>query len=159
MERLMNGATLKALRTLLFFTMDEAAIFIGDGVSLRSWQYWEAGQRPVPADVSEKVDSLAQWREKAIAATSQSILQAIGKLPTDSEVNPVSLVGYTSVDDWMTLPGREPVLWKPNCSVIAEICARHRAQVVVFDGPAYARWLAGRADNETMRGLWATQGN
>ncbi|MFZ6655951.1 DUF1870 family protein [Undibacterium sp. TJN19] len=153
----MNGPTLKALRSLLFFTMDEAAIFVGGGVSLRSWQYWEAGNRPVPPDVAESVGELAQWRVKAVAAANASVAQALSELPDDANVDPIRLVSYASVEDWMTLPGREPVLWKPNCSVIAEICARHHAQIIVFDGPAYSKWLAGRHDDESMRGQWAAE--
>jgi len=152
----MNGPTLKALRNLLFFTMDEASHLIGN-VQLRSWQYWEAGQRPIPADVIEKITSLAKWRGQAVTAGAQAIEGMLSQLPPDAEFDPIGLVSYASVEDWMTLPDREPVLWKPHCSVIAEMCACLPVQVVIFDGPAYAKWLAGRDDNETMRSHWAAE--
>ena len=155
-KKKMNSPTLKALRSLLFFTMDEAASLIGN-VQLRSWQYWEAGQRTIPADVIEKITSLAKWRVQAVRAGVQAIEEMLSQLPPDAEFDPIGLVSYASVEDWMTLPDREPILWKPHCSVIAEMCACLPVQVVIFDGPAYAKWLAGREDNEAMRSYWAAE--
>ena len=152
----MNGPTLKALRSLLFFTMDEAAIMIGN-VSLRSWQYWEAGQRTIPTDVIDRIEWLIGWRDRAIQAGTQAIKEMLAQLPEDAESGPVSLISYASVEDWMSLPDREPVMWKPHCAVTAAMCACLPAQIVMFDGPAYAKWLAGRDDNETMRSHWAAE--
>jgi hypothetical protein len=64
---------------------------------------------------------------------------------------------YQSLDYWVTLPGREPVQWRPQCSVVAELAARHGARLVTFDGPAYAAWLGRRKDSEAMRGAWAAE--
>lgn len=149
----MTPATLQALRRLLFFSIEEAALLIGE-VSPRSWQYWERGERNIPADVVAMVRRLCEWRDQAIAGTEAGIRdmrELHGK-----EAN-MALVWYQTLDDWATLPGREPLLWRPQCSVAAELAARYGAQLVVFDGPAYAEWLGNHKDSESMRGAWAAQ--
>lgn len=152
----MNSTTLQALRRLLFFTQAEAAILIGC-VSERSWIHWERGTRPVPGDVSKRIHDLLAWRMKALQGASETISHALSKVPLDADIGPTVLVWYTSVEDWMTLPGREPVLWHPQCSVIAELCATHNCITIPFDGPAYSRWLneTHQPDLEQTRGLWA----
>lgn len=150
----MNGSTLKALRSLLFFTQDEAAALVG-GVSLRSWQYWEVDRRTIPQDVVEKMSLLVAWRDQAISAGVESCKKMIESLPKGAEYEPISIVTYGSADDWMTLPDREPILWKPHCSVVAEIVAKVDGRAVLFDAPAYAKWLGKRKDSESMRSAWA----
>lgn len=147
----MTPATLQALRRLLFFSIEEAALLIGD-VSPRSWQYWERGERTIPDDVIETVQRLCAWRAQAIAGAEGSIrdLQARHGQQTESV-----LVWYQTLDDWATLPAREPLLWRPQCSVVAELAARHGARLVVFDGPAYRQWLGCRKDVESLRAAWA----
>lgn len=146
----MTPATLQALRRLLFFSVDEAATLIG-GVSPRSWQFWERGDRTIPDDVIESIRSLCEWRAQALAAAEKQIaaLQA-----RHGPAASVALLWYQSLDDWATLPGREPAQWRPQCSVVAELAARHGARLVAFDGPAYAQWLGQRKDSETMRASW-----
>ncbi|MDO8729446.1 MAG: DUF1870 family protein [bacterium] len=150
----MNGSTLKALRSLLFFTQEEASILIG-GVSLRSWQYWEVDKRTIPQDVIDRVTSLILWRKKAIETVELALGDMLAHIPADQPVEPLTIIVYGSVEDWMTLPDREPVMWKPHCSAVANLCASFAARSIVFDAPAYARWLGKRKDNETMRGQWA----
>ena len=76
----MNGSTLKALRSLLFFTQDEAAILIG-GVSLRSWQYWEVDKRTIHPDVIDRVTSLIHWRKKAIETVELALGDMLANIP------------------------------------------------------------------------------
>ena len=72
------------------------------------------------------------------------------------DAHTLALCWYASLDDWASLPGREPILWRPHCSVLAEIVGEHdTARLVPFDGPAYRTWLASRTDSEKMRGAWA----
>lgn len=152
----MNSTTLQALRRLLFFTQAEAAALIG-GVSERSWIHWERGTRSVPGDVSNRIRDLLAWRINALQAAGEAITEGLSKAPIDADIAPPALIWYTSVEDWMTLPGREPVLWRPQCSVIAELCATHNCITIPFDGPAYSRWLneTHQPDLEQTRGLWA----
>lgn len=143
----MTPATLQALRRLLFFSIDEAAAMIG-GVSPRSWQFWERGERTIPDDVIATLRRLCAWRQKAIAAGSVQMAKA----PAGTEL---ALIWYASLDDWTSMAGREPELWRPHCAVAAELAARHGAHLVTFDGLAYAVWLGRRTDSEMLRGAWA----
>lgn len=143
----MTPATLQALRRLLFFSVEEAAAMIG-GVSPRSWQFWERGDRTIPDDVIATLQRLCAWRQKAIAAGSVQMAKA----PIGTEL---ALIWYATLNDWTSMAGREPELWRPHCSVVAELAARHGAQLVTFDGPAYAAWLGRRVDSEILRGAWA----
>ena len=152
----MNSTTLQALRRLLFFTQAEAAALVG-GVSERAWIHWESGTRPVPQDVDSRMQELAAWRENAVINAGDAIACAAKELPDGAEFEPPALVWYASVEDWMTLPGREPLLWRPQCSAIAHLCATHGCVAVKFDGPIYAQWLraSGHQDSEQTRCMWA----
>lgn len=70
----MNNLELQAARKLLMLDVTEAAEEIA-GVSPRSWQYWESGQRTIPEDVinemyallsirTDKIDQLTDLLEK-----------------------------------------------------------------------------------------------
>ena len=146
----MSPSTLQALRRLLFFSVEEAALLIGD-VSPRSWQYWERGERNIPADVIATVERLCAWRAQAIATAGAQMAALQARHGANSET---VLVWYQTLDDWATLPGREPLLWRPQCSVVAELAARHGATLVAFDGPGYRKWLGYRKDSEQLRGAW-----
>lgn len=147
----MKSFEIEALRRLLFFSVPEAAALIG-GASEQAWRRWEAGTRAVPADVAARMGDLVAWRLAAIDAAVRQIAAA----PDSADVY---LVWYHSLDDWATLPGREPALWRPQQSVVAALAGEFPGRVVLvrFDGPAYAAWLAGRPDNETARSQWAAQ--
>jgi len=147
----MKNFEIEALRRLLFFSIPEAAALIG-GVSEQAWRRWEGGIRAVPADVAGRIGDLIAWRLAAIDAAVCQIAAAPGGAD-------VRLLWYHSLDDWATLPGREPVLWRPQQSVIATLAGEFpgRVALVRFSGPAYAAWLAGRPDNETARSQWAAQ--
>lgn len=140
---------LEALRRLLFFSPPEAASLIGDA-SEQAWRRWESGARKVPDDVANRMSDLIAWRQAAIDATIKQISAA----PIEASV---ALVWYDSLDDWSTLPGREPALWRPQQSVCAAVFAEFpgRLRLIRFDAPAYSAWLSGRCDSESMRGQWA----
>lgn len=158
----MNGSTLEALRRLLFFSRPEAATLIGAspdrprGVSDRAWRMFEAGELPVPADIADRIGELVRWRAHALATAESQILELRARLPRGAAPD-IRLCWYESLDDWATLPGREPIQFRPQQAVLAELAARHGATLVRFDAPAYAAWLAWRDDSETARGTWAAQ--
>lgn len=122
------------------------------GVSPRSWQYWERGERAIPADVIDTVLRLCAWRGQALAGAEASVASIRARHGAPAEV---VLVWYQTLGDWASLAGREPLQWRPQCSVVAELAARHGARLVSFDGPAYASWLDRRRDSETLRSEWA----
>lgn len=145
----MQHIELEALRRLLFFSPPEAASLIGDA-SEQAWRRWESGARKVPDDVVQRVTGLIEWRQAAIDAAVKQISAA----PKEASI---ALIWYDSLDDWATLPGREPALWRPQQSVCAAVYSEFpgRLRLVRFDAPAYSAWLAGRPDSESMRGQWA----
>lgn len=124
------------------------------GVSARSWQYWERGERRIPDDVIETMRRLCAWRQQAIAMTDAQMRTLQDRYGGG---HGMTLVWYPTLDDWLTLPGREPLFWRPHCSVVAELAARHGAQVIAFDRADYTAWLSGRADSEAMRSQWAAE--
>lgn len=158
----MTPATLQALRRLLFFSRPEAALLVAAsqdrprGVSDRAWRQWEAGEFAVPHDVSIAILNLAKWRKSAI---NDAIDIVVNKTASTKFSTNIALIWYEKLDDWATLPEREPILWRPQQSVCAALLAEFpgRLSLVQFDTPAYASWLQGRADNETMRSAWATE--
>ncbi len=66
----------------------------------------------------------------------------------------ISVIWYATLDDWLTLNERDPVMWRPQCSVAVE-AVFFGAHLVKFDSLTYARWLRGRVDSEVLRGEWA----
>lgn len=148
----MNNIELRALRELLFFSAPQAALLVPSsperltGVQERTWRRWEDGTVSVPDNIAATMMKLCDWRERAREAMN-STLSAVG-------IESVVLVWYEGMYDWASLPGREPVLWRPQCSVVAEGAAMG-AHLVKFDGVAYAKWLGKRKDSESMRSAWA----
>lgn len=66
---------MQAARKLFFLDVSEAAEHIG-GVSVRSWQYWESGRSPVPADVADKIRRLADRRLEMIEASEDLMVES-----------------------------------------------------------------------------------
>ena len=129
-------------------------MWVGD-VTERSWKFWEAGDRKIPDDVETRIYELAAWRETALNAANAAIADGLASAPPGIEIAPPVLVWYRTIDDWTTLTNRDGMFWRPHCSVIAALCAKHRAIAVPFHGPAYVKWLADRKDSELMRAAWA----
>jgi len=154
----MNNLELQALRRLLFFSVPEAALLVAasderiDGVQERTWRRWEDGTLIVPANIAERMLALCSWRDQALDAVRGAISDASAN---HGELDLV-MVWYESLDGWLTLNGREPVLWRPQCSVMAEAVAMG-AWLVKFDSVSYAKWLGKQTDSEQMRGAWASK--
>lgn len=154
----MNKTELQALRRLLFFSAPEAAQWVAAseerpaGVSERAWRLWEAGERPIPADVAECLRSLADWRSLMLANVGAEIAEAqikTGSLPG------VVLVWYKSLTDWLN-NGEPELIWRPQHSVLAHLAATHKnVRLAEFDAASYSDWLAGRKDSPAMRSAWA----
>lgn len=122
------------------------------GVSPRSWQFWERGERTIPADVIATIRRMLAWRAKALAEalTAMAEIQA-----RHGQAEAIRLVWYPTAADWATASGSDPLTWRPHCSVAAELAAHHGAELVAFDAPAYADWRGKRKDSEPLRGAWA----
>lgn len=145
----MNPVELEAARRLLLFSLTEAATIVA-GVSEQTWRRWEAGSKPIPDDVTETMSFLMKWRNNAISGTVQQ-LEA-------SPAPKVCLVWYQTMDDFGTLPDREPIFWRPHQSVCSALLAEYPGQInlVKFSPPEYSEWLGDKQDSETLRSAWAT---
>ena len=76
----MNGVSLKAMRSLLYFSQHEAVELIG-GVLVRIWSGWEAGTQKIPQDVISMINYLMMCRKKAIADTQAAIKTYYQQMP------------------------------------------------------------------------------
>ena len=114
----MDKSRLQALRRLLFLSRQEAALWVAagadrpQGVTDRSWRMWEGGTRNIPDDVADNIERLSVWRTAAIKAQS----------PSGRGAKLVILPWFDSLDSWLAA-GNEAILWRPQQSVCAAICA------------------------------------
>lgn len=147
----MNGITLQALRSLLFFSVPEAARMIA-GVQERTWRYWESERGAVPDDVRGTIMHLVKFRNRLTEESRAQIKQIISAhgLPDD-----IRLTYYSTLDDWMTQDGADPIFWRPHCSAMAEIALDPTIMLIKFDAIEYRRWLGDRSDDSAMRDQWA----
>ena len=127
----------------------QASARLVGAVTEQTWRRWEAGAWPVPDDVARRMTEIVDWRIAAMEATGAQMRAA----PDDVRL---AIIWYRALEDWMTLPGREPALWRPQQSVCGDLFVQFpRLVPVPFDGPAYFSWLGSRAHSEAMRSQWA----
>lgn len=112
----MRALELKALRQLLFFSVDEAAQLVAvsaerpNGVTGRTWRHWEDGRNAVPDDVAGTITGLTRWRAQQINAWVQDHASAI------------ELTWYDTPEEWATHSLVAP-LWRPHQSALAHLAA------------------------------------
>jgi len=153
----MSPIQLSAIRQLLFFSVQEAASLIAatqeepNGVSAALWSEWEAGKKRIPPYIEDTLVELLDYRLDAIEAASEPLDDEDEE---DHEANIVAL-WYSSIEDFTSLPGYDPLFWRPQCSVVAELIATFGADAVEFDKTAYRHWLGDKEDNEPQRSNWA----
>lgn len=140
---------LKTMRRSLFFSQAEAATLIGQ-TDLSRWREWEAGVQPIPESVRKRTIQLAKWRQRRIATLRQ-------RLRTWSPTGVYTIVWYDTIEDWLSLPDRTPLFWRPHQSVCAALLSQYPDQILLirFDARAYAAWLDGRQDSEQMHAIWS----
>ncbi len=123
----MTPIKLKALRQLLFFTVDEAAALVAAtaerpaGVSSRAWRHWEDGLRPVPADVAQHLQHLADYRSQTIADLQTEVALAI-RHARPGEVVKVAFTWHETADQWLAYSLVTPA-WRPHQSALAHLAA------------------------------------
>ena len=157
----MTPTMLKGLRRLFFFTVPEAARFITtshdapQGTSEQRWQEWENGGSPIPESLISRMKELNEWRSLALDATADNIriqMREKGGAP-----KAIFVIWYDTLDDWMTLPKRDPVMWRLQQSVCAALLGTFdTVKLVRFDMANYQNWLSGREDSEALRAEWAS---
>lgn len=156
----MTPTTLQALRRLLFFTRKDASLFIAtsperpQGVSEQEWNQWEEGELPIPENIAQRITELVDWRSTALAATADTIRQQIKDKGVPESV---FIIWYENLEDWESLPNREPVMWRLQQAVCAALAGMFSTVCLVpFNSAAYSVWLDGREDSEPMRAQWAS---
>ncbi len=140
----MNAAELQALRRLLFFSVAEAARYVAadaqrpGGVEERTWNRWEAGKVPIPANVAQALYHLVAVRESRVQD-----LKAMIRLSKATEL-PLVLPWYDDIEDWV----HPRSLMRPIQSAHAAVASVESAmlRLVPFDGVAYARWARDRKE-------------
>lgn len=157
----MNRTDLQALRRLLFFTPRDAAQFIAasqeqpNGVAEETWLAWESGAQPIPERVADRIAELSEWRSDALAATADNIRIQITE--KDGMPESVFVIWYENLDDWLSLPNREPLMWRLQQSVCAGLRGMYSlVKLVCFDKESYKTWLGDRDDCESARAEWAS---
>jgi hypothetical protein len=131
----MTPTTLQALRRLLFFSVPEAAEHIG-GVTERSWRKWEDGDRAIPQDVIDRIGEMVAWRTRALAEAESAMTDARRAMRSAShdEGAAPTVTWYATPEAWARAEGKKAAsMWRPHCSVVAELCARHGAVAVPTD--------------------------
>lgn len=157
----MTQTQLKGLRRLFFFTIPEAARLIAvsedapHGVSEQHWREWESGKIPIPESLIARMNELNAWRALALDATADNIrIQMREKSGTPEAI---FVIWYDTLEDWMTLPKRDPVMWRLQQAVCAALLGMFDiVRLVRFDPANYHTWRADREDTETLRAEWAS---
>ena len=104
-----NRFELQAIRKLLMLDVAEAADEIGK-VSPRSWQYWEAGERPIPSDVEEEMYALASLR-----------IEGIDEI-IDAEEDDIPTKWYPTFESFrVDYPGSTKMWWRLHQSVVSAL--------------------------------------
>lgn len=157
----MTPTTLQALRRLLFFTVNDAASILSanqenpQGVPENTWAQWENGSLPIPERITERIRELSNWRVEALAATTDNIRIQI----TEKAGLPDSIfvIWYDTLEDWLSLPNRDPIMWRLQQSVCASLLGVFDiVKLVRFDANAYRQWRGSREDTESLRAEWAS---
>ena len=156
----MTPTSLKALRKLLFFTVQEAAQLIAaspdqpQGVSDLVWQQWEDGRAPIPEFVATRINELNEWRSMALDATADNI--RVQMKEKGGKPESIFVIWYDKLEDWKSMPNREPIMWRLQQAVCASLLGMFSIiKLIPFDATSYSTWLSGREDSESLRAEWA----
>jgi hypothetical protein len=109
----MLGSELEAFRRLLFYSRQEAGLWVAasperpNGVSERAWKQWESSAS-VPEDVEATIIELLAWRRQFIANAGD--LRAIA-------------IWTDSLESWARLHKMPDRFWRPHQSAVAAIHA------------------------------------
>lgn len=158
----MNPIQLSAIRQLLFFSVEEAALLVAatpdqkNGIDPTVWRDWEAGKTPIPSYIEDVLIELLDYRLDAIEDASEP-LDDNNSEDDDQESDDANIVAlwYSSLEDFTSLAGYDALYWRPQCSVVAELIATFGADAVEFNKAAYQSWLGNKQDNEQERAGWA----
>lgn len=146
----MKPIELRAARETIGLTLAEAAEHIGD-VTKRSWQYFESGERNVPADIAHKMHSLLNRRREVLKTVQEKMLHA------EADLKQIAVIYYENVSDCANV-----LEWRFSQSLAKTLALDYGAKLVKFDQKAYTAWLASHLlhgevleDTPENRATWA----
>lgn len=78
---------------------------------------------------------MVAWRATALAEAEKAIAEARAAMAKQgaAEAAPGQITWYVSSAAWAKAEPRAPDMWRPHCSVVAELCARHGCEAVPSD--------------------------
>ncbi|MGV6475553.1 DUF1870 family protein [Azotobacter beijerinckii] len=119
----MNNSELQAIRKLLMLDVREAAEEIGK-VSVRSWQYWEAGRSKVPVDIDVEMNLLLEVRLERMGVIDDQL----AALPEGEKLR---LPYYLSFEQYLKAnPGAKKTLWRMDQGIAALYYTEGRAELI-----------------------------
>lgn len=152
----MTPAELKTIREAVGLSVPDLAALAH--VQERTVRYWESGRNAVPADVCAMVLAI----DKQLAdLTAQTLLFVRELIDKQGQPENITLLRYRENSDlWHFRPDFKPLPATTHGALLARCRAAladlHVATRIVYMEPqAYAAWLDGRVDSETIRSEWA----
>jgi len=175
----MNPCELAAARRLLMLSAPEAARWVAAdaerprGVEERTWNRWEAGKLPVPANIEAAMLALLAQRaallERLAAppvpvellAKNNSAGQITGMGVAPAHGEPHLLLWYSDPEDHPDGPLQARIDASAKAALFA--AGQHHSppgvRLVPFDGYEFARWRirSGLEDTASARAIWAAE--
>lgn len=134
----MTPLELRIAREHLGLTVSEAAEHIG-GVTTRSWNYFENGERSIKPDIEQKILCLLERRKEILSEF------------TKTDAAQIAVIYYGTPDHCDSV-----LEWRFSQSLARTLFHDHGARIVVFSDD-YFKWLNGREDSKQMRARWSAQ--
>lgn len=130
----MDYLRLQCIRRALFYSIEEAALYIGACTPLH-WEKFEAGVIPVPSELFVLLDWLAKSR-RVFVAEYQKYRVLYRELT--GEYKPFAATWFERECDFKTVYAEDGLQWRPYCSAIAEVIERdQQTPIIVFNRKAY----------------------
>lgn len=147
----MKPIELKAARELLGFSQSEAARYIADDVSLRTWQYFETGERAIKQEVIDKINFLLNRRREVLKTVQEKMLYE------QADLKQIAVIYYEDASDCASV-----VEWRFSQSLAKTLALDYGAKLVKFNQQEYTAWLASHLlhgevleDTPENRATWA----
>lgn len=138
----LSGLRLQAVRRKLFLSTVEAASFFPN-CTAHAWEAMESGQIETPNQVTERLNRILEWRNAQMVIIEAGMSVQLGQ-------DGILDFWHESMDDWMSIDGREPEHFRAMQSLQADWALNHpsRVTLVRFDRVDFTRWLVGRHPTE-----------
>lgn len=147
----MKPIELKAARELLCLTQPEAARYLADDVSLRTWQYFETGKIKIKQELIDRVNFLLNRRREVLREVQSKMLHP------EADLKQIAVIYYEDASDCANV-----LEWRFSQSLAKTLALDYGAKLVKFDQREYTAWLAANLingnpmeDTPENRATWA----